>query len=95
MQRPGNQRLAVVPEVVGTAFGAPVGQTVGPIETLGGWFFVRVDKRVPADPAAYDQLKAQVTQDVISRRQQAFFAGWIAELRSKAKVQDFRSEAGE
>lgn len=89
-----DQRLAAVPEVVGTAFGAPVGRTVGPIETLGGWFFIRVDKRTPAAPAAYDQLKAQVTQDIIGRRQQTFFAGWIAEMRSKAKVQDFRGDLG-
>ncbi|MEK7331090.1 MAG: SurA N-terminal domain-containing protein [Candidatus Eisenbacteria bacterium] len=89
-----DQRLGIVPEVVGAAFGAPVGRTVGPIETLAGWYFVRVDKRVPADSAAYDQLKAQITQDIINRRQQSFFAGWVAELRSKARVQDFRSDAG-
>jgi peptidyl-prolyl cis-trans isomerase D len=88
-------RLGMVPEVVGTAFGAPMGRTVGPIETLGGWYFVRVDKRVPADSVAYDQLKAQITQDIINRRQQAFFAAWVAELRSKARVKDFRSDAGQ
>ncbi len=87
-------RLGMVPEVVGAAFAAAPGQTMGPIETLAGWFFVRVDKRAPADPAAYDQLKAQITQDIINRRQQSFFAGWIAELRSRTKVQDFRSDAG-
>lgn len=86
-------RLAQVPEVTGAAFGAAPGQTVGPIETLAGWFLVRVDRRAPADPAAFEQLKAQLTQDIISRRQQAYFAAWVAELRSKAKVQDFRGDA--
>ncbi len=89
-----DQRLAQIPEVIGAAFGAEPGRTVGPIETLAGWYFVRVDKRAPADPAAYDQLKAQLTQEIVSRRQQSFFSGWIAELRSKAKVQDFRGDAG-
>ncbi len=89
-----DQRLAPVPEVLGAAFAAQPGRTVGPIETLAGWYFVRVDKRAPADPAAFDQLKPQITQDIIGRRQQAFFAGWIAEMRSKAKVQDFRGDAG-
>ncbi len=89
-----DQRLAQVPEVVGAAFAGAPGRTVGPIETVAGWFFVRVDKRAPADPAAFDQLKPQITQDIVSRRQQSFFAGWIAELRSKAKVQDFRGDAG-
>jgi parvulin-like peptidyl-prolyl isomerase len=84
-------RLAQVPEVIGAAFGTEPGKTVGPIETLAGWFLVRVDKRLPADPAAYDQLKAQISQDLITRRQQGFFGAWVAELRSKAKVRDFRS----
>jgi parvulin-like peptidyl-prolyl isomerase len=89
-----DQRLGMVPEVMGAAFGAPVGRAVGPIETLAGWYIIRVDKRVPADPAAYDQLKGQLTQDIINRRQQSFFAAWVAELRSKARVQDFRGDPG-
>lgn len=87
-------RLAAVPEVVGAAFGTPVGRTTGPVETLAGWFFVRVDRRAPADPAAYDQLKAQITADIITRRQQTFFNGWLSEVRSRSKVKDFRAEAG-
>src|SRR5262245_60693169 len=89
-----DQRLAIVPEVVGAAFATPVGRTFGPVETLAGWYFVRVDRRVAADSVAYDQLKTQVTQDIINRRQQSFFAGWLAELRSKAKVTDLRGDAG-
>jgi peptidyl-prolyl cis-trans isomerase D len=87
-------RLASVGEVVGAAFGAPIGRVIGPIETLGGWYFVRVEKRIPADPAAFESLKGQITQDVVNRRQQSFFTGWVAELRSKAKVKDFRGDAG-
>jgi peptidyl-prolyl cis-trans isomerase D len=89
-----DQRLAAVPEVVGAAFAAQPGRTIGPIETLAGWYFVRVDSRAPADPAKFDERKPQITQDIISRRQQTFFTSWLAELRSKAKVQDFRGEAG-
>ena len=89
-----DQRLAQVPEVLGAAFAAAPGRAVGPIETLAGWYLVRVDKRAPADPAAFDQLKPQITQDIIGRRQQAFFAGWIAEMRSKAKVNDLRGDTG-
>jgi peptidyl-prolyl cis-trans isomerase D len=87
-----DQRLAQVPEVIGAAFGTPVGKTAGPFQTLGGWYFLRVNKRAPADSLAYDQLKAQITQEIVNRRQQAFFASWIADLRSKAAVKDFRAE---
>jgi len=87
-------RLAPIPEVVGAAFAAPPGRAVGPIETLAGWYFLRVNHHVPADTAAFEQQKAAITQDIMGRRQQTFFANWIAELRSKAKVQDFRGDAG-
>jgi peptidyl-prolyl cis-trans isomerase D len=87
-------KLAPVQEVVGAAFAAPPGKTIGPIQTLAGWYFVRVDKRTAADPASFDQLKAQITQDIISHRQQSFFLAWLADLRSKAKVQDFRGQVG-
>jgi peptidyl-prolyl cis-trans isomerase D len=87
-----DQRLVPVPEVVGAAFSAPPGRTIGPIETLAGWYFVHVDKRAPADSAGFEQAKAQITQDIMTRRQQAFFTNWVAELRAKARVQDFRGE---
>jgi parvulin-like peptidyl-prolyl isomerase len=83
-----------LPEVVGAAFGTAKGRVTGPIETLAGWYFVRVDQHAPADTAAFEQLKAQITQDIIGRRQQSFFTGWLSEMRSKAKVQDFRGDAG-
>jgi peptidyl-prolyl cis-trans isomerase D len=87
-----DQRLAPVPEMIGAAFGAAPGRTIGPIETLAGWYVVRVNWKAPANPAAFDGVKAAITQEVIGRRQQMFFASWIAELRAKAKVQDFRGE---
>ena len=86
-------RFGTVPEVVGAAFGTPVGRTIGPLETLGGWYFVRVNQHAPADSAAFDQLKAQITQEIITKRQQAFFAAWVAGLRAKAVVKDFRADA--
>jgi peptidyl-prolyl cis-trans isomerase D len=87
-----DSHFGTVPEVVGMAFGTPVGRTAGPIETLGGWYFVRVNQHAPADSAAYDQLKAQITQEIVTKRQQAFFAAWVADLRAKANVKDYRAE---
>jgi peptidyl-prolyl cis-trans isomerase D len=85
-------RLNVLPEVIGAAFASAAGRTIGPIQTLGGWYFVRVDKHVPADPAAFEPMKAQITQDILTRRQQRFFAAWLTELRARTKVQDYRAE---
>lgn len=87
-------RLGNFPEVIGATFAAAPGRVVGPLETLGGWFLVRVDKVTPANPAGYEQARAQIAQEMMTRRQQRFFLGWLAELRAKTRVQDFRLEAG-
>lgn len=84
--------VAGSPELVGRMFAANVGQVVGPIETLGGWMFARVDQKYPADPTLLDQVRSSITQDMLQRRQQAFLNGLMADLRNKAKVKDLRNE---
>ncbi|MBI5710096.1 MAG: SurA N-terminal domain-containing protein [Candidatus Eisenbacteria bacterium] len=86
-------RLETAPEAAGAAFGAPVGRVVGPIRAMTGWYFVRVDQRVaPPDTLLNQQLRGQISTEILTRRQQAFFAGWVGALRMKAKVQDLRYE---
>ena len=83
-------RLGSSPEAVGAAFAARPGQIVGPIQSLSGWFIVRVDAKIPADSLAFDQLKGQISSNILSRKQQEFFAAWVTEQRLKAKVRDLR-----
>jgi peptidyl-prolyl cis-trans isomerase D len=87
-------RLNATPEVVGTLFGAPQGKVIGPIQTPTGWFFVRRDGLVAADTTLFDQQKkGQLSQQILSQRQQDFFTSWLASVRSQAKVEDLRQTA--
>ena len=86
-------RLGAVPEVAGVLFAAPPGQVAGPIQALNGWYFARKDRVIPANPAAYDSVKSQLTTQILTRRQQLFFSGYLAQLRAQAKVHDLRSES--
>jgi peptidyl-prolyl cis-trans isomerase D len=86
-------RLGQVPEVTGAAFGTPAGRIIGPIETLAGWYFVRVDRLTPADPAGFEQLKGQISNEILTRRQQTFFNNWLAELHTRSKIEDLRTLA--
>jgi parvulin-like peptidyl-prolyl isomerase len=83
-------RLSATPEVMGAAFAAVPGKVVGPIEATTGYYFIRVDKKTPADPASYDQLKGQLTNEILQQRQRLFMVGWIAEARQHAKIKDLR-----
>ena len=88
-------RLNGVPEVQGALWGAKPGQVVGPIRTPGGWYFGRLDAiSAPSDSLWNDQVKGQITTEILSKRQRAFFDGYIAMLRQKAKIQDLRSAYG-
>lgn len=86
-------RLAGVPEVVGAMFGARPGQVMGPQRALNGWYFARVDRFHPADLASLDTLRTRVSSEVLEQRQQSFFAGYMMQLRAKAKVVNNRAAA--
>jgi parvulin-like peptidyl-prolyl isomerase len=88
-------RIANAPEVIGALFGAKPGQVVGPIETVGGWFIVRVDQTTPADMAAFAAQKSQLMSELLEKRQRAFLGSYLSELRQKSKVQDLRAEAAQ
>jgi parvulin-like peptidyl-prolyl isomerase len=84
-------RLSASPEAVGAVFASPVGKVVGPFDTPGGWLIARLDGRLPADTTAYNQIKGQVTSDILSRKQNDFMQSWIAEERRHAKIEDLRT----
>jgi hypothetical protein len=88
-------RLFSVPEIVGSLFVAPGGKTLGPLRGLNGWYFARVDRAMPASAAAYDSLKGQISSEILQKRQQSFFAGFVAQLRARAKVEDQRTAPAE
>jgi peptidyl-prolyl cis-trans isomerase D len=86
-----DERLRSAPELVGTAFATPLGQVAGPVQTLTGWYFVRPEKRTAPDSTSFDQLRGQLTTEILQRRQQTFFTGWIMNERQNAKIKDLRT----
>ena len=84
-------RLMVVPELQGALWAAKPGQVVGPFHSLGGWYFGRLEGvAVAPDSMFNDQLKGQLTTEILTRRQRTFFDGYLTQLRGKAKVVDNR-----
>ena len=84
-------RLAGAGETVGALFATAPGKVAGPLRGPGGWLFARVQGRsvAPMD-STYEKVKAQLTKEILTTRQQVFFNGWVGDLRAKAKVQDGR-----
>jgi len=88
-------RLTGSPEMIGMLLGAPVGKVVGPVRSSQGWLFARKDAVfAPADSLLNDQLKGQLTNEILSQRQRKFFDGYINQLRSKSEIADLRGTGG-
>lgn len=86
-------RLAGVPEVVGALFGTQPGKVIGPLRELNGWYFARVDRIHPAEMAALDTLRGRLSSEILERRQQSFFSGYMLQLRAKAHIVNNRAAA--
>jgi peptidyl-prolyl cis-trans isomerase D len=86
-----DQRLAMAPELVGRLFASAPGQLVGPVREPAGWFFARVEQKIPAPmDSTYEKSKGPLTQAILEARQRSFFNSWIGDLRMKARIQDLR-----
>jgi peptidyl-prolyl cis-trans isomerase D len=79
-------------EAIGAAFGAPIGQVVGPVRTADGIAVLRVDRRIESDRAAFEAQKsaqrASLSQGLRQQRVEEYLAG----LRAQASITDNRAK---
>ena len=89
-------RTSFVPDVgqmnqaVGAAFSLPVGAVSEPIKTSNALFVIRVDRRVPADSAAWAKQKDSQRQSLLRTLRQQRVEEFLADLRQVAKITDNR-----
>ncbi|MBI5601312.1 MAG: peptidyl-prolyl cis-trans isomerase, partial [Gemmatimonadetes bacterium] len=79
-------------QAVGAAFTLPVGAISEPVRTNDGVFVIRVDKRVAADRAAFEQQKATQRQQAINAMRDSRVQSFIGALRKDAKIEDRRKK---
>ena len=88
-------RLSGAPELVGMLFSVPAGKVIGPVRTSQGWLFARVEGvTAAADTSFNDQVKGQITNEVLNRRQRGFFDSFVEKLRGTSKISDLRGGSG-
>ena len=85
-------RVFAATELQGALWTAKPGQVIGPVRAPGAWYFGRVETVAAAPDTMFnDQLKGQLTTDILTRRQRTFFDGYLTKLRSDAKIVDARA----
>jgi peptidyl-prolyl cis-trans isomerase D len=84
--------LGRVNEAIGAAFTLPVGRVSAPIRSLDGVFVMRVDRRVEADSAEFQEQLAELRADETQRLQQERIELFMTNLRDTARIVDRRRD---
>lgn len=83
--------LGQLNEAVGAAFGLPEGSVSQPVATSDAVYLLRVDRRIEASRAEWEQQKAAQRQAVLDQLRQQRVQEYLANLRAAASVEDSRA----
>jgi peptidyl-prolyl cis-trans isomerase D len=86
-----NPALGQGSAAVGAAFGTPLNQVSGVVETEGGLYIVRPTQRTTADAAQFNAQKQMLRNAVLQQYRQQVFNQWAESLRKSAKIKDDRA----
>lgn len=74
-------RGQMVPEFDEAVFSMQVGEIAGPVKTQFGYHLIKLNKKNEAAELPFEDIKAQLTQQVLSNKQQAAYASKINQLK--------------
>lgn len=79
-------RGQMVPQFQDAAFGANVGQIVGPVKSPFGYHVIQVEEKKPATKATFASTKDQIRQQLVQQQEQQQVPVFLAQLRQNAKI---------
>jgi parvulin-like peptidyl-prolyl isomerase len=68
------------------ALRTPVNGVTDPVRAPQGYYVLKVLERVPADMSGFAAEREKLSREVLTQKQNRAWEGWMAEARSKAKV---------
>lgn len=77
-------------DFIGAAFALKSGQISKPVKGQRGSYILQLVSQDPFDEADYNSKKEAIRQQLLDRAKQETFSQWYADLKEKAKVEDFR-----
>jgi len=80
-------RGQMVPAFQDAAFGAKVGQIVGPVKSPFGYHIIQVEEKKPAQKATFASTKDQIRTQLTQQQEQAVVPTFLQQLRSQAKIE--------
>jgi len=77
----------MLPEIEDVAFKLNVGEVSDLIKTEDSWVIIKVEDKKPERQLTYDEIKDKLKRELEAERAQELKEKWIADLRSKAKIE--------
>ena len=77
----------MVPEFEKAAFGGEIGKTIGPVKTQFGYHLILVEDRKEAKARSFEEVQAQIHQQLIQGKQQAAYDAKVKELEEAYGVE--------
>jgi peptidyl-prolyl cis-trans isomerase D len=87
-----NRTFGQASAAVGAAFGTPLNQVSGVVETSAGLFIIRPVARTEANAAEFARDKAQIRQALTGQMRQQAMQRWLASARRAADIEDNRDK---
>ncbi len=72
------------------ALALDVGQVAEPVRGQYGYYVLQVTERTKADSTKFAEQKEQLKQQLLSTKQNQYFAAWLEAAKKKARIKDFR-----
>jgi peptidyl-prolyl cis-trans isomerase D len=85
-----NREFGLASGAVAAAFGTPLNQVSGVVETTAGLFIVRPVARTAADPAQFARDKARIREGLVNQMRQQSVQRWLDSARRAARISDNR-----
>lgn len=81
--------IGLVPALNEAAFATPLGQLSEVVDLPVGYAVIRPEERLPLDESKLPDEQASLRQQLLSEQETQRLQGWLAELRTRAKLRSF------
>lgn len=81
------QRGRTTPELEEAVFNAAPGEIIGPLETKGGFYIIKVEDHKQEKQLSFDEARDVIMKELEKKKKEELTKEWLASLRAKAKIE--------
>ena len=82
------------PAVVSTALAMEPGEIAGPLEGQNGYFIIQLLEKTTFDEQDFESKKSSLRSQLLATKKNGIYQDWLADIKKKAKIQDYRGYYG-